>query len=197
MKNGFVCLNRRLMESPIWGKPPYYFKIYAYFLMQAAFASGNGFKRGELVTTAEELEGICSSGKGGSKQGPARRDIYKALHFMEAEESHLHVKIQSEDRNKIRVTLLQYDKETGSKQVEGRVRGSSGAAEKTSTIIYNKENKINHINKPQSRVERRVKPSKFNNFSYVPLDNEAVKAKGREKLKRLVKEMENHENISV
>ena len=193
MNKGFVCLNRSIMDTPLWEKPPYYLKIYLYLLMQASFADGNGFKRGESITCVQTLERICASGMGGSKTAPSRDAVRRALRYLGSGEANLSLNVVSEGKDRVRVSFLQYDKITNSKQVEESVKNASGASQQVSTIIYNKDNQTNHVNRVNSRPAKRVQPSKFNNFTSKPRDMDKIRKKAKLKIQEMLERTEQNE----
>ncbi len=188
---GFVPLDRGIMESAIWEKPPYYLKIYLYMLMKAAYRDGSGLERGQFYTTKKELCEICESGKGGSKQTVSQPALKKVLHFLESEFPESPVRVQSCGNGRLLITLLNYSKITCVKPPQEPLRVRSGSVEENSSIIYNNNNKYNNLNNNKtSGFAPRTKKSKFNNFSGRDNDYEAKRILHRERVKALAERID-------
>lgn len=185
MTKGFVALPRKIMTLPIWQKPSYYIKIFLYLYLNANYTDDDNLKRGEVIVDLEELAKMCSSGRGGSSEIHAARDIRDAIKYICSAESELNVSCSPAVRNKIRVTLLNYDNFTNSKIAEPSVSRVPAESQPKTTIIYNNNN-----NKNNKQIESRkanslkIKPTKFSNFKPRQRDYEAIKQEAKEKLRR-------------
>ena len=56
MAGGYIKLHRKVMDSEIWVKPAYFFKLWAFILMRANFAEDGRLEPGECLVTMRELQ---------------------------------------------------------------------------------------------------------------------------------------------
>lgn len=80
--NGFILESRQILESDIWSKPPIYFKVWHYLLLNAEYRDTGNLKRGQLFTTIDEIAEACSYKVGYRKIKPTRKEIWGVLEFL-------------------------------------------------------------------------------------------------------------------
>lgn len=70
------------MESDIWTKPPLYFKVWHYLLLNANYKDSGTLKRGQLFTSINEIREACSYYVGYRKITPSRQEIFRILEYL-------------------------------------------------------------------------------------------------------------------
>ena len=79
--NGYILESRTIVNSPIWDKPPLYFKVWHYLLLRAQHSDYKGLKRGQLITSIPEIQEACSYYVGYRKVKPTKKEIYGIVNF--------------------------------------------------------------------------------------------------------------------
>ena len=189
MTTGFVAVPRWILETDLWQKPAYYFKMFMYLYINAEFIDNESLKRGQVVADLEELVRVSESGTGSSKTGTDRRGALRFLKFLQNDDPRLKIDCESVAKGRYKISLLKYDALSNSKLV-GCKTDDSG---KTSTIIYN--NDTNNKNVVKSVPKSVAKPTRFNNFAARERDYDEIKIKAREKLRAKAEELRNNENV--
>lgn len=80
--NGYILESKKIIDSGIWKKPPLYFKVWHYLLLNAQFTDKGSLKRGQLFTTINEIAEACSYYVGYRKVVPTRKEIWSILEFL-------------------------------------------------------------------------------------------------------------------
>lgn len=80
--NGYILESRSILESDIWNKPPMFFKVWHYLLMNAQHTSYRNLKRGQLFTSIDQIREACSYHVGYRKVTPSRKEIYGVLEWL-------------------------------------------------------------------------------------------------------------------
>ena len=82
IKGGYILLARKTLESEIMHKPPLYFKLWGWMLLQAKFSTSKNEKRGSFKTSISAMQDAMSYHVGYRKQRPSVkqiRGIYESL----------------------------------------------------------------------------------------------------------------------
>lgn len=82
INGGYVLLERRLLESLLWTKPPVYLKVWIYLLLQAQHKDYKNLKRGQLYTSARDIAENCAHYVGYRKEKPSISQINRALKWL-------------------------------------------------------------------------------------------------------------------
>ncbi len=53
--NGYIKIHRKITESSVYLKPPIYWRVFEWLIMQAFFQDGKKIKRGEKITSLREI----------------------------------------------------------------------------------------------------------------------------------------------
>lgn len=80
--NGYILESRSILESDIWDKPPMFFKVWHYLLMNAQHTAYKNLKRGQLFTSIDQIREACSYHVGYRKVTPSRKEIYGVLEWL-------------------------------------------------------------------------------------------------------------------
>lgn len=80
--NGFILESKKIIESDIWKKPPLYFKVWHYLLLNAMFKDKGNLKRGQLFTNYNEIREACSYHVGYRKITPSKQDIHRIFDWL-------------------------------------------------------------------------------------------------------------------
>ena len=80
--NGYILESRSILESDIWNKPPMFFKVWHYLLMNAQHTAYKNLKRGQLFTSIDQIREACSYHVGYRKVTPSRKEIYGVLEWL-------------------------------------------------------------------------------------------------------------------
>lgn len=180
---GFVHIDReKFLNSPIWNKPNHYFKIFMYLLLTANFADDDYLKRGQAIADLDTLANMCSSGTGKATERHTAENIYHAIKHFCSKTSGMQNEYKTISKNKVLVTLSEYDKITNSSILGNPVETETNPERKQSTIIYNNNNKKQITSRAASSVK--VKSTTFSNFEARGRDFDEIKKKAKEKLRR-------------
>jgi hypothetical protein len=79
---GYIKLNRRLLESDIWNKPPLYLKVWMYLLCQASHQPYGNLQRGQLVTSVEKIQDAVTYKEGAIVRRPTYEQVRNILRYM-------------------------------------------------------------------------------------------------------------------
>ncbi len=82
IKGGFVLLPRVLLDSPIMNKPPLYYKVWEYLLLQAQHKEYKGLKRGQLFTSIPKIQEAMSWKVGFRNEVPSKKQIHGILEWL-------------------------------------------------------------------------------------------------------------------
>ena len=82
MTGGYIKLHRKVMESEIWNKPPYFFKLWTFILMKANYAEDDRLEPGECLVTMRELQDAGAYFAGYRKKPLSRKQIWLFLTFI-------------------------------------------------------------------------------------------------------------------
>lgn len=77
-----ILINRKIINSEIWQKPPLYIKVWLYLLISAQHKAYKGLKRGQLRTSISELQDACSHRVGYRIERPSRDQIYQIINWL-------------------------------------------------------------------------------------------------------------------
>lgn len=80
--NGYILESRTILDSAIWKKPPLYFKVWHYLLMNAQHSDYKTLRRGQLFTSIDQIRTSCSYYVGYRKVTPTRKEIYGVLEWL-------------------------------------------------------------------------------------------------------------------
>ena len=114
IQGGFILIARKLAGSFLMGKPPLWLKLWVWMLLQARFRDGNGLKRGQFLTTIDEMREAMTYQIGYRKKSPTRDQIRNAYeNFTKT----LMITTTKTTRGMI-ITILNYDEYQNSKNYE-------------------------------------------------------------------------------
>lgn len=74
--------SRSILKSSIWTKPPIYFKVWHYLLLNAQYADYGNLKRGQLFTSIDMIREACTYYVGYRKEVPTRKQIFDVLEWL-------------------------------------------------------------------------------------------------------------------
>lgn len=80
--SGYILESRTILDSEIWKKPPLYFKVWHYLLLNAQHKDHDGLKRGELFTSIDEIRESCAYYVGYRKMMPSRKEVWCVLDWL-------------------------------------------------------------------------------------------------------------------
>ena len=99
-------LSRQLLESEIMEKPPLFFKLWNWILLQANHRESKGqLQRGELVATLQDLIGVGGYRVGYRREHPTKKQVRAALDWFREQNM---IKTRKTTRGMI-ITVLKYD----------------------------------------------------------------------------------------
>jgi len=79
---GCVLIDRAIIDSKIWRKPPLYLKVWLYLLMKANFKDGDVLKRGQCFVTLSELQSACAHYSGYRKIEPSKDQVFQIIDWL-------------------------------------------------------------------------------------------------------------------
>lgn len=87
---GHFLMSRKVFESAIWGKPPQYYRLLSWLIGKAVFRDGHTFKghilkRGELITTHDEIADALSYRFNRKIMKPTVKEIRIMLSWLQSE----------------------------------------------------------------------------------------------------------------
>ena len=90
ISGGYFLMSRKVFDSAIWQKPPQYFRLLFWLIGKASFRSGYVFKghtlkRGELITTHQEIADALSYRFNRAIQKPTSKEIRIMLSWLQSE----------------------------------------------------------------------------------------------------------------
>lgn len=80
--SGYILESRGILDSEIWSKPPLYFKVWHYLLLNAKFKDYGNLKRGQLFTSLNEIREACSYHVGYRKVTPSKQEIHRIIDWL-------------------------------------------------------------------------------------------------------------------
>jgi len=114
IEGGFFIIARSLFEHRLMNKPPLNFKLWAWMLFKANFKDHGKLKRGQLLTSIEEMREAMSYLVGYRKEKPSRDEIRNCY---EAFAKTTMITTAKTTRGMI-ITILNYDKYQNPKNYE-------------------------------------------------------------------------------
>lgn len=75
VEGGFILIARKLFENELMDKPHLYFKLWAWMLFKANFKDHGKLKRGQFLTSIDEMREAMSYRVGYRKEKPSRDEI--------------------------------------------------------------------------------------------------------------------------
>lgn len=138
--NGYILESRQILESEIWKKPPIYFKVWHYLLLNAQYRDTGHLKRGQLFTTIDEIAENCSYKIGYRKIKPTRKEIWGVLEYLrsphernnEADTKGTMI-VTTKVTHGLIVTICNYNKYQDPKKYEGNNESNNEADTKVTT----------------------------------------------------------------
>lgn len=82
MKSGYIIESRSILDSDIWNKPPLYFKVWHYLLLNAQHTEYKGLKRGQLYTSIPKIQEAMSYHVGFRKVIPSKSEIHRIIEWL-------------------------------------------------------------------------------------------------------------------
>jgi hypothetical protein len=78
IKGGYILLARKMLESDFMNKPPLYFKMFLWMLLQAKFKNHSNLNRGQFPTCIKDMQKAMSFMVGFMKKTPSKDQIRAA-----------------------------------------------------------------------------------------------------------------------
>lgn len=100
IKGGYVMIPRNILANEIWSKPPLYFKVWSYLLLQAQHTQYQGLRRGQCYTSIPQIQEACSWRVGFRRETPTKQEIYRILKWLRCSDERDH----EHDMNETRIT---------------------------------------------------------------------------------------------
>jgi hypothetical protein len=79
---GYIIVARRLLESGIFQKPHLYIKLWLWMIMQARFKDHRNLKRGQFVTSIDQMRDAMTYKIGYRTERPSRKEIRCVYDFL-------------------------------------------------------------------------------------------------------------------
>lgn len=81
-QDGYIMIDRGIVESEIWNKPPLYIKVWLLLIIKAQHADYKGLRRGQLYTSIDEIREACAWKSGWRKEKPSKDQIWNILEWL-------------------------------------------------------------------------------------------------------------------
>lgn len=81
-QGGYIMIDRGIVESEIWNKPPLYIKVWLLLIIKAQHADYKGLRRGQLRITIDEIREACAWRVGWRKEKPTEKQIRDILQWL-------------------------------------------------------------------------------------------------------------------
>jgi hypothetical protein len=114
ISGGYILVARSTLESELMDKPPLYAKLWLWMLLTANFKDTEYLKRGQLLTTIDEMREAMGHKVGFSMKRPTRDEIRGAYTFFRKTEM---ITATKTTRGMI-ITILNYEKYQDPKRYE-------------------------------------------------------------------------------
>jgi uncharacterized protein YneF (UPF0154 family) len=133
---GYILFARKTLESEIMDKPPLYFKLWGWMLMQAKFKPQNGLCRGQFKTSIKEMQEAMAHHVGYRKVTPTAKQIRGVYESLTKGSMIGATKVTGG----LIITIFNYDKYQDPKSYEGHNEGvHEGKGKGTSYNIEERE----------------------------------------------------------
>ncbi len=147
---GCVLIDRAIIDSKIWRKPPLYLKVWLYLLMKANFKDGDVLKRGQCFVTVDEIADACAHYVGYRKMAPSKKHIYDILAWLRSghegdnegdneADTKVTTKVNANVNGEMLVTLLNYSISQDFDSYEGESEGDNEGTAKVTTKVSRTE----------------------------------------------------------
>lgn len=177
--NGYILESKSILDSAIWKKPPLYFKVWHYLLLNAQYSDYGNLKRGQLFTSIPKIQEACSYYVGYRKETPTKRQIYDILNWLrnpcegnangtdegEAKDAMI---VTTKVTHGIVVTICNYNVYQNPHTYESNNSGNDEEDANVTTKRTRKVNKRNNIKKENKRINENEK----NYYYYTPVNND-------------------------
>ncbi len=138
LKNGWIKLHRKVLESDIMAKPPLYFKLWVWMLFQARFNPSKKLKRGQFKTSIQEMREAMAYKIGYKKITPTIKQVRGVYTSLTLGTMIVHTKVTGG----MLITICNYDKYQAKENSEGHNEGhSEGTLEGTPYIEEERKKK--------------------------------------------------------
>ena len=114
IKGGYILLARETLESDIMNRPPLYFKLFFWMLLQAKFKNHSNLNRGQFLTSIKEMQKAMSFMVGYRKETPSKDQIRAAYSFLTKTE----MITATKTTDGLLVTILKYEEYQDPKNYE-------------------------------------------------------------------------------
>ena len=138
-QDGYIMIDRGIVESEIWNKPPLYIKVWLLLIIKAQHAGYKGLRRGQLRITIDEIREACAWKVGWRKEKPTKKQIWDILEWLrnpqEGNDGGNHggsMVVTTKGTHGMLVTLCNYNVYQDPKRYEGN---NGGTAEVTTTEL--------------------------------------------------------------
>jgi len=173
--NGYIKIHRKITESSVYLKPPIYWRVFEWLIMQAFFQNGKKIKRGEKITSLREISYGTYWYEGREKRVLHRTTISEILKWL-IDKGMLHVfnynnKNRRETHYKI-INYSDYQDEFDSRDNINEIR--KGYIKVYRSILQNKNNREIYRKPPIFwRIYERMILEAFHRESYI--ENEKLR----------------------
>lgn len=127
---GYILLSRKLLESGIMEKPPLYFKVWAWILLNAQHKDYGNLKKGQLFTTIPQIQEAMAYKVGFRKEKPSKKQIRGILNWLRfpceqpCEQSTMEPMIEiTKVTHGILITVVKYEHYQDPRNYEGHNEG--------------------------------------------------------------------------
>ena len=79
---GYIIIGRKVLNSAIMQKPPLYFKVWLWLLLNAQHKEYGSLKRGQLFTSIPEIQEAMSYKVGFRTEKPSKKQIWGVLEWL-------------------------------------------------------------------------------------------------------------------
>lgn len=129
IKGGYVLLPRIILDSPIMNKPPLYYKVWEYLLLNAQHRDYKGLKRGQLFTSIPRIQEAMSWTSGFRKETPSKKQIFGILEWLRnpnGGNAEVTMIVTTKVTHGMIVTICHYNDFQDSSAYEGNNEGNDG-----------------------------------------------------------------------
>lgn len=96
---GFILVARSTLHCELMDKPPLYAKLWLWMLLRANFKDTDHLRRGQLMTSIDEMRGAMAHKVGFSVKRPTREEVRSVLVFPPGRNDHGHEDHTGNDNN--------------------------------------------------------------------------------------------------
>jgi len=153
ISGGYILLSRKLLNSEIMDKPPLFFKLWGWMLLQAKFKADKNLECGQFVTSISAMREAMAYYVGYRKVTPTAKQIRVIYESLTKGSMIGTVKVT----HGLLITILNYKEYQNPKNYEGHNERAHEGNRKGTPLYKDKNDKKEYTDKSKTFVRRYIK----------------------------------------